>query len=379
MWLKKNLGNIIFSVVVFFISLEFGSYFVLRIKNRIGSGSTVSYFDAATLDPYERIDSDDPAIFSLVPLFKANYRELIEAKSKGGHWFGERLFRQWIVDYSISPDDTAILINSYGFRGPEVDIKKKNGIKRIITIGDSCTFGAIEPMSYPRTLERTLNKQRFRVEVINAGVEGYTPGILLKRLDHYLKFNPDVVTVYIGWNAIHDDWKGIKDVCSYFNSCTLFKQIWPRFDNKKTWIFPGTLDGKYYKKINIRYEPTFFNDIESLIKRLKEHKVKIVLFTLPSLFDPVQVADNETLTIGHLSNHIRNAYVYGYMAYRYNDYIRQLALKEGVYCIDLEQYADKNMQPKKKHFFDSYHLIPSAQMELGYYIAEELVRLHVVD
>ena len=93
--------------------------------------------------------------------------------------------------------------NSQGCSGPEFSLSAREGVFRIVCLGDSCThFG---PDSYPAMLQSLLQKEApGKFEVINAGVIGYTSfqGLaLLKR--RVISWSPDLVTVYFGWN---DHW-----------------------------------------------------------------------------------------------------------------------------------------------------------------------------
>src|SRR6267154_1112726 len=58
-------------------------------------------------------------------------------------------------------------------------------------------------VSYSAFLERMLNVGGRRFEVINAGIEGYNSEYALGRIrDDILKYGPDLVTIYIGWNDL---------------------------------------------------------------------------------------------------------------------------------------------------------------------------------
>jgi lysophospholipase L1-like esterase len=78
--------------------------------------------------------------------------------------------------YGLNPEHPEI--SSQGLRNPEVVTPKPSGLWRILILGDSVTFGTDvrREEAYPAQLERVLNDQLDRpVEVINAGVSGYTP------------------------------------------------------------------------------------------------------------------------------------------------------------------------------------------------------------
>jgi lysophospholipase L1-like esterase len=102
-----------------------------------------------------------------------------------------------------------ITINREGFRGPEVAPAKAPGTYRIVALGDSITFGYNVPESetYPRRLERAIAGRigtGRRVEVVNAGVIGYTSWqgrLTYERVIHRL--SPDLIIVMFGYNDHH--------------------------------------------------------------------------------------------------------------------------------------------------------------------------------
>lgn len=96
-------------------------------------------------------------------------------------------------------------INSLGLRDREVAPKKEANTIRIICIGDSITYGWPAPLdkTYPRILEAKLKKERpdKRIEVLNAGVPGYTSyqGMLWLEKE-LINYSPDIVIAYFGVN-----------------------------------------------------------------------------------------------------------------------------------------------------------------------------------
>ncbi len=96
--------------------------------------------------------------------------------------------------------------NSRGIYGPEFEDRKAPGTTRLVSLGDSCThFG---PGPYPERLQGLLDeKESGRFEVINAAVVGWTSYQGLVRLrDEVATWEPDLVTVYFGWN---DHWRAL--------------------------------------------------------------------------------------------------------------------------------------------------------------------------
>ena len=111
-------------------------------------------------------------------------------------------------------------INSLGFRGDEFAREKPDGTLRIVCLGDSVTFGVIQPdapgesdrhtpiVSYVDELALLLERRGPpNVQVINAGVVGYASSHGLRQLAlQVLDLDPDVVTFRFGVNDQYDAW-----------------------------------------------------------------------------------------------------------------------------------------------------------------------------
>lgn len=100
-----------------------------------------------------------------------------------------------------------IVINSRGFRGPEIPAEKGNTY-RIVVLGESTTFGitlSAEDRPWPELLQQMIRdrlKLQRAVEVINAGVPGYNLDHNLFRFaKDILPLQPDLVLSYHGING----------------------------------------------------------------------------------------------------------------------------------------------------------------------------------
>jgi len=94
-------------------------------------------------------------------------------------------------------------INRWGFEGPDFPLAKPPGERRVLCMGDSCTFGqSVGPQgTYAAALQRLLGA---KVRVINGGVNGYSSCQGLQWFRRIApRIAPDVVTVFYGWN---DHW-----------------------------------------------------------------------------------------------------------------------------------------------------------------------------
>ena len=106
-------------------------------------------------------------------------------------------------------DELGVEVNALGFRGPALEREKPAGRIRIACLGDSSTFGITrtdvwgqEFSAYPQFL-REIARERGRtdLEIINAGVMGYTAAHGLRQLNTRLPpLDPDILLVRFGMN-----------------------------------------------------------------------------------------------------------------------------------------------------------------------------------
>jgi lysophospholipase L1-like esterase len=94
-------------------------------------------------------------------------------------------------------DHRPVHVNSYGTRGPEFQKDKPPNTIRILSLGDSRTFGwgLSDEETYSRLIERSLQEyvgSLKRVEVINAGVNAWSyPQITVYFRDFATDYKPD--------------------------------------------------------------------------------------------------------------------------------------------------------------------------------------------
>jgi lysophospholipase L1-like esterase len=98
-------------------------------------------------------------------------------------------------------DHKPVHINSHGHRGPEFSLEKPPGTIRLLSLGDSRTFGwgLTDEETYSRRVQNLLQQYvgaGRKVEVINAGVNAWSfPQMLLDFREHGLEFHPDYVVL----------------------------------------------------------------------------------------------------------------------------------------------------------------------------------------
>jgi lysophospholipase L1-like esterase len=99
-----------------------------------------------------------------------------------------------------------VFINSLGFRGPEITLKKASKTIRILCLGDSNTFGYVvdDDETYPYRLQSLFVQEDKMVEVINGGVGGTTIVDQFYFLKKSIKIEPDIVILTFFINDIND-------------------------------------------------------------------------------------------------------------------------------------------------------------------------------
>ncbi len=100
-------------------------------------------------------------------------------------------------------------INSQGMRAErDYSHAKPGGTKRIISLGDSYTIGyeVEREETFSSVLEQQLNAQGYQVEVLNAGVSGFSTAEEYLYLERELwKYDPDLVLVSFSVNDLVDN------------------------------------------------------------------------------------------------------------------------------------------------------------------------------
>ena len=111
------------------------------------------------------------------------------------------------LDVPVTPNPRIfdLQTNALGLRGKPVVLPKPDDLFRILCLGDSCTFGsgAAANQTIPAQLEQELTDRRpdLRIEVINAGVPGYTTYQARQFFESDgIALQPDCVVLTLGYN-----------------------------------------------------------------------------------------------------------------------------------------------------------------------------------
>ncbi len=376
---KVKLLFLVIMIIILTGLLEGGARLVFLYKTGV-KGILGSAGISLNMDVYEEEDPNKPGNWRLRRSTDWTLQDLIHDKEARGAVLGAAHLKETAELYQISDDEVAFKVNKHGFKGPEIDMGHSK--KRILTIGDSCTFGSwVDRFSYPRSMERKLNVMGHSVEVVNAGVEAYSPKNVLYRIEEFKSLKPDIVTVYIGWNAIYVDPAAERGV-STLAIVRLLNIAWERISMLDETEQERALRMYERRKNPDRdaqevveldsYTPSFIDDVESIIKEMLAEDSRVALITLPGLFTLDEPPSEAALKIGHLPAFTNNPYVLAKMAARYNDLLEIMAQKYDLPLIDLDLWSRVALQPRADFFTDSVHLTEQGQMMLGEQLAKEM-------
>ncbi|MFQ5585210.1 MAG: SGNH/GDSL hydrolase family protein [Thermodesulfobacteriota bacterium] len=361
------------------IILEGGARIAFAYQDNIEAWLAIGLRD---LDAYEIADSHHPGHYKLRRGFSQTLKGLIAAKEEGGHILGVQYIKDRAKVLNIAEDEILFQINSDGFKGPEID--RSHSRLRVLTIGDSCTFGTyFDWYSYPRSLERELQRMGRGVEVINGGVRGYKPKDILYRIEEFKALRPEITTIYIGWNALYAEVPfGVE---RYLYTVRLLKKAYKWFLVSRMGQQEAALRA-YNKPKNPergargvrsldRYTFSFMNDVEEIVREMQSAGSMVVVLTLPGLFVMDGEVTGRALEIGHLPTFTDNPYVIAKMSEEYNKGLRRLAQKYNLRVIDLDEWSRDALNPRDAYFSDSVHLYEEGQEMIGKYMARELLPL----
>ncbi len=209
------------------------------------------------------------------------------------------------------------------FKGPLVEVPKPPRVLRIMAYGDSNTDGP-DQGGWPAELQRLLeNGIRRRVQVLNAGVSGYSSLQGLRRFrQEARRYQPDVVLVSFGWNDLPEALgKPDKDF-----------QVSPLAPVQR-----GLLRYRFY--LMLRHQLTaapqasagteprvsladYATNLAAFGEEGKRHGATVVLLTRPHRATPREIQDNPTWRRD---------------VPKYNEALRRVARNAGIPAVDVQR------------------------------------------
>jgi len=148
-------------------------------------------------------------------------------------------------------------LNNRGFRGYRDTDFKKNGMRRILCLGASETFGLYESpgKEWPAQLQKLLNQLRpGEFEVINAALPGFSLPLMIKDFEfRFLPYRPDIILLY---QSNRHYFYRAKDVITQKLRNAGIKKV-------TQFLFPGKLT-----TTRRPYRPRIFRKIKQVVKPL---------------------------------------------------------------------------------------------------------------
>jgi len=278
-------------------------------------------------------------------------------------------------------------INSLGFRGKEIDLKKKEGQIRIVCLGGSETFGVFEDegKEWPSQLGEMLKDQFPKVEVINASVAGLTIKNKKAYVEKYvLPLKPDImITTQGALLPITDSMRGVESkrlvnrvegkmvknpVMKFISHLMVFLKVeeairglLPEFLSARMniWRLRRRIRKKERKhltnkelmdKVPEYIILEFEEDLRLFVQYLKESHIAPVISTYPTLFTPLNkdIHKNLLLSIRRLCVELSDDGVID-ASIKFNDAMRRIASKQNVALID-----NDHLMPKTLEYFVDY-------------------------
>jgi lysophospholipase L1-like esterase len=268
----------------------------------------------------------------------------------------------------ISPEGREVLINSKGFVGPEFEAQKVEGTYRIFALGDSCTFGGSWNKAYAAVLQDLFTSVSWerRVEVINAGIEGYNSDYALARLkNELLLYQPDMVIIYIGWN---DLMKVNPDNMTPTGQYTWVAKLLERsylvkglsklifFYLRPIVVSPQIGDDRSGQLAFEEFVPTSYKtNLTAMVDILRDRDIAALLVTRPTAVHP-HMSQEDLASRNIFFPYYAGSYSVGKflgLHGAYNRAIRSVAAERDVSLVDLDEIF--NRYDKKNLFWDTMH------------------------
>ena len=354
--LSTRLKRLLALVVGVIVALEVLSWGVLFII-----GDTT----AAPLRVYQQMDTVSHVV-KLKPGFTATLEEL----QKIDPYYQNPALLKEIENYhkldDVKTDGPALQINHDGFRGSEIG-PIQPGIPRIIINGDNLAFGLPGAPSIADLLQARLKNLGITASVINTGVEGYRTTDLIKRVNDYANLKPDLAIVLIGFNdymraepAPLEPWSGLLRLIHRFHQGAFHyasaQAAQP--DDPRIKALAG-------------YTPPMAKQLDKLLQAYRESGTRVIVVTLPMLFDLGQEITPEALAKGTLPGYLDNPYVLRAINQRYNASIRQVAQNQHAILADTSSWIHTFYDPER-FFLSTTQLTPTGQAVLADFLADSV-------
>jgi acyl-CoA synthetase (AMP-forming)/AMP-acid ligase II/lysophospholipase L1-like esterase/acyl carrier protein len=294
--------------------------------------------------------------------------------------FGAKTYRPNITDPKPD-DDLEFTTNTLGFRSPEISFAPQPGELRIAVVGASTVAGAYaktNSVTFPHLLQERLRQAMpgRLVNVINAGVEGYTIkeiDILVERA--IIPLRPDIVVIYPGFNDMANICRASSGKASVARQPLPAPSL-PRWVLTRELISKNTLPLREVPvraarvDVKTHFPASYGETLDRMMSRLEAAGIKPVLLTVARAFKPGEGEIGRRLaTTALFYNYCLDYDGLNEAGSLFNQTIAGLAQKHGATLIDL----GKMMPSGPKHFVDAAHFTRAGEELSSEIIFHELV------
>jgi len=244
------------------------------------------------------------------------------------------------------PKNNFKIFNSQGFRGPEINIKKRPGDLYIFAFGDSNTLGPDSAPGWVDYLSGLIKNVRPEAKLVNAGVWGYTSFQCYRRFKEVLKYSPDIILLSCCSNdalrVIIPDREYVSTKKYFSSKAASLRLSQFFFMAQDRLLLSRKTDNKCL--LTPRVGPDEFADyLNKIISLSRKNNIRVVLLTRP--FIDFWAPDNESLWMNFTPE--------------YNDLVIKASKDKNLQVVDLYSLfkGKKELFANDSHFNDEGHKV----------------------
>ncbi len=277
-----------------------------------------------------------------------------------------------------------IRINSDGWRGPELETPKPDGLLRIAFLGGSTTFCAdvsSNEATWPHVVAENLRAAAERpVDYVNAGGPGYsTKHSIVNLRERVAAFEPDLVVIYHGTNDLNLDSIEAAEARGLFSGRAeepswLARHSLAWYLVEKNLLVRERLDqvGEVTLDVPVtELSSAFEGRLEELVGLARSLACEVVLCT----FQPrARAEQSEAVQLESLRTSLyympymdREALMAGFE--EYNRVVREVAARTGAVLLEL----DGAIPGDAEHYVDSVHFNDRGAARMGQAVSQGLL------
>ena len=278
--------------------------------------------------------------------------------------------------------------NSKGIVGREFEGRKRDGVTRVLNIGDSCSFIPPE-RTYPSVIEEKLRAEKpdHLIEVINACVPGYDSAQALSWYEtELINYDHDIVIIYLGWNDMGQynpdglEYKLIEK--GYLQKPNLIQQLFASsYILRSYYVYKGTrersqpvsltpLGNADKEKYETYYPYHFESNVKAIIELAQSKGKKVYLLNYAGLVTD-SPTEKELARMHFPRNTGKSLEKYKILKGSYDKALSKISTDTNVPIIDIESLFES---PERREVFtDSMHFNKNGAEVIGSFVSDQIL------